>query len=79
MLFKVYGLQSQPLNKAKAHFMSELVVVTHCSREGFVDWLQAANDFTKTAVVLSEEVEELCEALLLLEHVHGQDQSMTTD
>ena len=41
-----------------------------------MEWFQAADAIT---VVLSEEVEELCEALLLFEHVHGQDQSMTAD
>ena len=44
-----------------------------------MEWFQAADAITKMAVVLSEEVEELCEALLLLEHVHGQDQSMASD
>lgn len=44
-----------------------------------MEGLKDSDAITEVAVVLGEEEEELAEALLFLQQVHSQDQSMTTN
>ena len=45
--------------------------------EGLVEFLEAVDAVTEVAVVVREEAKELLEALLLLQHVHGQHQAVS--